>query len=374
MTRGEVTLFFPTAALLALGVAMVGSASARLSPVSGSFVGTLSVRESVFAVLGLILYFGVRKIPVAKVLQYSYVGVGFCLAGLAAVAVIGTTVDGGRRWIGVGPVTIQPSEFTKLGLIAATAAWIASAEREAVDWRRSASLLVPLIVVTLVIVKTEHDSGTAAVIYFSVLAMCVAAGIPRRTVYTMLLIAVVGMGYSAAKTKYQRQRLFGFLSPNTGWLTYNQQAHQSRIGFGAGGFWGFGYGNGREKWGPLANPHTDFIFSTIGEELGFLGAFFTLVGLGILLYAAWKIAMNARRRDGQLLAVGIATWFTIQVGMNVGSVTGLFPVTGVPLPLVSYGGTSLLVNLAALALLGSVSRETELTVKPVPSPSVRTGR
>lgn len=370
MTRGEVFLATPTIALLIAGVVMVGSASARTAGGSGGLMKSTTLREAGLAAFGASMYFLIRKVPVASMLRWSKVFLFICFLGLLAVPVIGHAVDGGKRWIGVGAFTVQPSEFTKLAFVLAAAAWIAHAERESSDWLRSAYLLAPLFVVTLLIVKTEHDAGTAAVIFFSTFAIYFAAGIKRRTFYQVLTLAVVGLGFSLVINKYQRDRVKGLFFQNEGWQTFNQQAHQARIGFGAGGFGGLGYGNGREKWGLVANPHSDFIFSTIGEELGFVGAVATLVLLGWLLLGAWRIAMTARRRESQLLAVGIASWFTIQIGMNIGSVTGLFPVTGVPLPLVSYGGTSLVVNLAALAVLGAVARETENSLRTIsPEPA-----
>ena len=375
MTRGEAFLATPTIALLIAGVVMVGSASARTASMSGGLMKSTTAREAVFAAFGAVLYFQIRKVPVASMLHWSKYFLGLCVVGLLLVPFIGIEAYGGRRWIGYGPMQVQPSEFTKLAFVLAAAAWIAHAERESSDWLRSAYFLAPLFVVTLLIVKTEHDAGTGAVIFFSTFAIYFAAGIKRRTFYQVVTLAFFGLALSLVVNSYQWARVKGLFLQNEGWQTFNQQAHQARIGFGAGGIWGLGYGNGREKWGLVANPHSDFIFSTIGEELGFVGALATLVLLGWLLMGAWRIAMAARRRDSQLLAVGIASWFTIQIGMNVGSVTGLFPVTGVPLPLVSYGGTSLVVNLAALAVLGAVARETEKSLTTVSSePAVARSR
>ena len=370
MTRGEAFLATPTITLLIAGVDMVGSASARTATGSGNFFKSTTAKEAVYAAFGAVLYFQIRKIPVASMLRWSKYFLGACFVALLLVPIFGVEIDGGKRWLGVGPLLVQPSEFTKLAFVLAAAAWIASAERESSDWLRSAYLLVPLIAVTFLIVKTEHDAGTGAVIFFSTFAIYFAAGIKRRTFYQVFSVALIGLVGSLSIHKYQRDRIKGLFLQNEGWQSFNQQAHQARIGFGAGGLWGLGYGNGREKWGLVANPHSDFIFATIGEELGFIGSVATLVLLGWLLLGAWRIAMNARRRDSQLLAVGIASWFTIQIGMNIGSVTGLFPVTGVPLPLVSYGGTSLVVNLAALAVLGAVARETEKSLTTVSSEPV----
>ena len=207
-----------------------------------------TLREAGLAAFGASMYFLIRKVPVASMLRWSKVFLFICFLGLLAVPVIGHAVDGGKRWIGVGAFTVQPSEFTKLAFVLAAAAWIAHAERESSDWLRSAYLLAPLFVVTLLIVKTEHDAGTAAVIFFSTFAIYFAAGIKRRTFYQVLTLAVVGLGFSLVINKYQRDRVKGLFFQNEGWQTFNQQAHQARIGFGAGGFGGLGYGNGREKW------------------------------------------------------------------------------------------------------------------------------
>jgi cell division protein FtsW len=241
----------------------------------------------------------------------------------------GTVAGGSARWIALGPVTIQPSEIAKLAVVAFAATILTR------KWRtieRPMHLLVPLVPVVgvvCVLVMMQPDMGTTLII----------AG--------LALIMTEG---------YRRARFLSFLHPQADPTNRGYQLLQSLIALGSGGWLGVGLGQSRQKWMYVPNAHTDFIFSILGEELGLIGELVVLALFGGLLYAGIRIALRAPDRFGRLLAAGIVGWLGLQTLVNLGAVTGLLPVTGVPLPLVSFGGSSLVVTLAALGILVNIGR------------------
>jgi len=206
------------------------------------------------------------------------------------------------------------------------------------------------------IIFAEPDMGTASIIVLVTFAVLIVAGLPGRTIRLFAFMGVVLAGIFAFAAPYRRERLLSFLHPTSDPTGAGYQVLQAKIGLGAGRVAGLGYGQSREKWGLLPNPHTDFIFAIIGEELGFIGAVFVIALFAWLLILACKIALRAPDRESQLLAAGITFWLGFEAVINIASVVGLWPVTGIPLPFFSYGGTSLIIDLMALGLLVNVAR------------------
>jgi cell division protein FtsW len=268
----------------------------------------------------------------------------------------GTVAGGSARWIEVGPVTLQPSEPAKLVVIAFGAALLARRWKRLGDVRALALPLVPMVGLVCALILLQPDMGTALIIVGSVFVLAFVAGarLLHLTAGTAgLTAAAFGLMYVEG---YRWARFTSFINPWADPHGSGYQTIQSVIALTGGGLFGVGLGASRQKWLYVPNAHTDFIFSIIGEELGLLGALAVLVLFGLLVYAGVRIALRAPDAFGRLLAGGIAAWFGIQALVNLGAVTGLLPITGVPLPFVSFGGSSLVVSLAAVGILVSVAR------------------
>lgn len=268
----------------------------------------------------------------------------------------GTVAGGSARWIEVGPVTVQPSEPAKLAMIAFAAAVLARRWRRLSDLRQLAVPLVPLTALVCGLILLQPDMGTAMIIVASVGLLAFAAGARLKHVALGLLsIATLGFGLMYVEG-YRWARFTSFIDPWADPQGNGYQTIQSLIALTTGGPFGVGLGAGRQKWSTLPNAHTDFIFAILGEELGLVGALVVLVLFGIIVYAGIRIAVRAPDAFGRLLAAGITGWLGIQALVNLGAVTGLLPITGVPLPFVSFGGSSLVVSLAAVGILVAIAR------------------
>lgn len=277
----------------------------------------------------------------------------------------GVSAYGSSRWLELGAVTVQPSEIAKLALVVFAAAVLA---RKWGKLDEIGHLVLPMVPVTIVIaglVMMQPDLGTTLIISGTVFLMLFAAGVRFRYLLAAGLVgSVAGMGliFSA---DYRRVRFLAFLDPWADATNTGYQLVQSLIALGSGGWFGVGLGASRQKWLYVPNAHTDFIFSILGEELGLLGELAVLVAFGLLIFAGIRIATRAPDVFGRLLAAGIVAWIGLQALVNLGAVTGLLPITGVPLPFLSYGGSSLVVSLAAVGILWNIARTPAGAVKTV---------
>jgi cell division protein FtsW len=346
------------AALCVIGLVMVGSAS---SVVSISYYGStwaILLRECLWMVVGVGAFWFAAGRTTKQLGVLAAVGTVGTMALLALVLApgFGTSSFGASRWLGFGWIRIQPSELAKLALCLYAAHVISKKERVEREWGR---VLRPLAVVTLVaalLVLAQPDMGTAVVLIGIALAVATAAGAPWRALWCTVGVLLVGCGLAAVAMPYRRTRLLSFLHPQSDPSGSGYQLLQSKIGFGSGGVTGTGIGNSPLPWGSLPNPHTDFIFSIVGNELGLVGALVVLGLLVSLVMLGLRVAARADDRFSQLAAVGISTWLAIETIVNVGAVTGVLPVTGIPLPFISFGGTSLVIDMAAVGVLVGIAR------------------
>jgi cell division protein FtsW len=285
----------------------------------------------------------------------------------------GVQAYGSSRWIAIGPVTIQPSEIAKLALVVFVATVLArKGSRVDEPWH----LLMPLLPVTLLVcglVVLQPDLGTAVILAGSVFLLLFAAGVRLRH----LLVTSIGGGVVGAVLifgeGYRRARLLSFLHPWADAKNTGYQLIQSLIALGSGGWFGVGLGNSRQKWMYVPNAHTDFIFSILGEELGLIGEIAVLLAFGVLLYGGIRVAARSPDAFGRLLASGIVAWFGLQIVVNLGAVTGLLPITGVPLPMLSYGGSSLVISLAGVGILISIARASSRPARAAKRGPARSG-
>jgi cell division protein FtsW len=281
-----------------------------------------------------------------------------CAALLLAVLIpgLGQTVAGSSRWLGHGTFRVQPSELTKLALVIFGADVLARRSGQGQRWGPAVRPVLIALVLTAGLVFLQPDMGTALILGCITLGLLYAAGIPGKllgaTVGASALIAFV-LGVAEP---YRRVRLLSFLNPWTHRATSGYQVVQSLVGFANGHVLGVGLGASQAKWGYLPNAYTDFIFTIVGDEMGLIGSLLVVALFGALAVFGLRIAARAPDRFGALLACAITCWLLAQAIFNIGAVIGLLPVTGVPLPFVSYGGSSLVIEMLAVGLLGSIAR------------------
>jgi cell division protein FtsW len=351
-------LLTATLCLLAFGAVMVFSASSTTRVLSDGGLADSAFylkRTLLFGAVGLLIMHLTARGGLGAVRRLTPAFLGISLFLLLAVLVVGTNVNGSSRWIGSGFLQIQPSEMAKVALILYAADLLARKPKRV----RSLEGLRPFLLVvggaTLLIVA-EPDLGTAMVVAFAVAATLVAAGARIRD---LVLIALALAGFALLMTviePYRMARLTGFLNPGADAGGAGFQAAQAKIALGSGGLFGIGIGNGVQKAFYLPEAHTDMISAVIGEELGLVGIL-GVVGLFSLFgYAGLQIAKKAKDNYGKLLVAGLTSLVLVQATINLFAVMGLAPLTGVPLPFVSYGNSSLMATLFAVGLILNVAR------------------
>jgi cell division protein FtsW len=279
----------------------------------------------------------------------------FALVLAVHIPHLGVSVNGARRWIGSGPLQFQPSELLKLALVLYGAALLARRPQRVHDLRELCKPLLAVAGVACLLVATQPDLGTAMVIAFTTCTLLVAAGIPARNLAIIGACALGVVALYAIARPYARARLTSFVDPWAHASGSGFQAVQGQIAIGSGGLFGVGPGESVQKIFYLPEAHTDFILAVIGEELGVVGMFSLLFLYGLIAYAGLRAAKAARSLHSALIAVGMTSLIVSQALLNVFAVLGLAPLTGVPLPFVSYGSSSLIVTLAAMGLLLNVA-------------------
>jgi cell division protein FtsW len=269
----------------------------------------------------------------------------------------GTTFAGASRWIDLGPVTLQPSEFMKLAMVVFAATVLSKKWSRLEDPVHLLIPLAPVVGLVAALIILQRDLGTTIIVCGSVFLMLFIAGVRGKYLGVAAAIGAAGGALLIFGETYRRTRFVdAWLNPMADAKGAGYQLIQGLIALGSGGWFGVGLGNSRQKWDYLPNAHSDFIFAIIGEELGLIGALVVLATFIVLIYAGIRIAVRAPDTFGRLLAGGVTCWIGLQAIINLGAVTGLLPITGVPLPLVSFGGTALVVTLAGIGVLASVAR------------------
>lgn len=341
-----------TSMLLVLGMVMVLSASSVDSyRVFGSSFSVFQ-KQALWCGIGIPLLWITSRLPVRVLRGLAYPALIGALALLSLVPVMGHEVNGNRNWIDFGgPLRIQPSEFAKLAIILWGADLLSRKTKMLTQWRHLLVPLLPVAGLLVALVMTGRDLGTSIVLLAIVAALIFFAGAPMRLFMVLSGAgAAVVLGFVVTSVN-RTQRVLGFLDPSSNLATTGYQLQQSKFALGSGGWFGVGLGASREKWGALPEQHTDFIFAVVGEELGLLGTVAVLLLFGALAYAGVRIAMRTTDCFIRLAAAGITTWLSVQALINLGAVLGLLPIMGIPLPLVSYGGSALLPTLLGLGML-----------------------
>ena len=356
-------LLLVTGLILVAGLLLVYSATATTLVGEGESPLARVEKQVVTAVIGVVLMLLVATFDYRFLKVYA----GFIYAGMIVVLIlvrvpgIGSTAIGdttaAQRWFQVGSFQLTPSEFVKVGLIIMLAA-VLSELRSPVPSLRDVIRVCAIAAVPLGLVFLQPDIGTSIVLICVAAGMLVVAGTRPRHLLALSLAAVV-MLFLAFQLhvikNYQLERLTGFLDPTHNTLTTNYNRQQAEIAVGSGGIFGRGWGNGTQtNLDYVPEQHTDFIFSVAGEEFGFVGSTLLLALYGLLLWRAIRIAYLSKDPFGTYLAAGVASMFAIQMFVNVGMVIGIMPITGIPLPFVSYGGSQMLANFLAVGILLNV--------------------
>jgi cell division protein FtsW len=345
--------------LCVIGLIMVGSAS---SVVSISLYGTpwaILIRECMWMGVGVAAFITFVRFDHRKLRRLAplLLIVTFLLLFVVLVPGLGVHVQGSSRWVGFGQFRLQPSELMKLALTVFAADLITRRLEEGATDRR---IMGPLLLVTGcagLLIVAQPDLGTAMVLGCIAMALLFVSGV-RLGPVLKILAGLVGVAFVVAvASPYRRERLLSFLDPAAHHSGSGYQVVQSLIGLGSGHLIGAGLGGGQAQWGFLPNAQTDFIFSVIGEELGFIGAALTLLLLGSFVWFGIRAATRSPERFGGLLAVGLVAWLASETLINIGAVVGVLPVTGIPLPFISYGGSSLVITMVAAGILVNIARQ-----------------
>ena len=356
---GWVLLAALVAMLCVTGLMMVLSASSveALRSYGGAWV--FFVRQLIWVAVGSVALIGTMALDYRawRRVVAPALGVSLVLLLLVLVPGVGITAGGSSRWLGAGSLRIQPSELAKLAVLIFTADLLARRVDVVRDWRQ---VLRPVLLTTGLLaglVLLQPDMGTAMLMVLIVLVLLFVGGVPLFSMGSVGAVTGAAAVLLAKVEGYRWDRVASFRDPFGNFSNTGYQVAQSLVALGTGHVGGVGLGASRAKWGYLPNAHTDFIFAIVGEELGLVGTCF-VVGMFVLFAVLGvRAALRAPDRFGALLAGGVTAWVCGQAAVNMGAVTGLLPVTGVPLPFVSFGGSSLVVTMAATGILLNVARQ-----------------
>ena len=352
-------MFVITISLLCIGLVMVASASSYHALIYYGDSNHLFVRQLCFALVGIVAMIAISKVDYRKYKKWGYLD--FILAAILLLLVItplGVTRNGAKRWLGIGEVLqFQPSEIMKPVLVIAIATYLSRNTRKLNDWKGYIVPIIMLLIVGLLMYFQKHMSGLL-VLGVAALSVIFTSGVKLKTKTIVAAVLIVGLAGTAFifADNFRLQRIFSFLNPEQDIQDGNWQAAQSLYAIGSGGVLGRGLGQSRQKYLWLPEAQNDFIFSILGEELGFVGSAVVLILFACFIFKGYKIAMTCKDFYGSLIAAGITSVFAIQIIVNIAVVTCTMPVTGMPLPFFSYGGTSLAINLCSMGVLLNISK------------------
>ncbi len=364
----DFVLVAATLAVAAIGVVMVYTATRGQLLAQGDDPKTFLKKQGLYVVLGVVAMVVVAVFDYRRLEPFAVVLYWLVILSLLGVYVVGSSAQGAARWFSLGPLQLQPSEFAVLALIIAVASYCARREEDGLAWRDVFRLLV-MAGIPIVLVLIQPDLGTAMIMVIVLLVLLAVAGLPVR-ILVMLLVGTVLLSLVAVEGgllhHYQVARLTSFLNPNGNSTNpyvkeaiYNLQEAKNAIG--SGGMFGAGIGHGAQtNLGYVPEQQTDFIFTAVGEQLGFVGGVGVLGLLGVIAWRMLRAAVVARDTFGRLICAGVFSFLAFSVFQNAGMTMGIMPITGIPLPFVSYGGTAVLVFFIAVGLTLSVGARRRL--------------
>jgi cell division protein FtsW len=352
-------LIVTTLSLSLFGLIMVFSASSIYSlDTKGTSFGIL-LRQLTFLVISIPAAIIMARIPLFGLKRIAKVGLllAILLMLILRVPGFGKSVNGNTNWISLGFVDVQPSELAKFFLIL-WAAYMLSRKEETGQYKTNVFLLLaPGYLLIMLLIMMGNDLGTTSVVAAILAGLLFASGVELRILGSLTAVAFVILAALIATAGYRLQRFLVVLDPfsESDYMNYGWQPAHSLLGLASGGLFGVGLGGSRQKWGNLAEAHTDFIFSVIGEELGLLGTLGVLLLLGGLILSIFKISLRAQDSFSRYACAGFGCWIAIQTILNIGSATSVLPVVGVTLPLISYGGSALVATFLGIGFVVGVA-------------------
>lgn len=361
MKRFNLSLFLSVLLISIFGIVMIYSASYIWAEYKYNDAFKFVKNQGLFLIIGIILMILISKVNYniykdkAKVILIS------CIVLLVLVLIpgIGTIRNGSRSWFGIGSFGIQPSEFTKLGLIIFVSKYLASNDKRVKDIKHGVLPIILVLGFIFGLIMLQPDFGTGSIIVVTIIVLLFVGGVDFKFFLKIGVIGVIGVVILIAIAPYRLARILSFLDPWSDPLGSGFQIIQSLYAIGPGGLFGYGLGNSRQKHFFLPEPQTDFIFSIISEELGFFGCLLVVIMFFIICYQGFKISRRSNDKFAKFLSFGIIFQISFQACMNLMVVTGVIPVTGVTLPFLSYGGSSLLITLVSIGIVLNISRFNE---------------
>jgi cell division protein FtsW len=349
-----------TLGLSLLGLIMVFSASSINSLDTKGSAYAIVLRQFIFLAMSIPMAWVFSRFSLAQWKLIARFGFIVSIGLLVLVQLIGKSVNGNHNWISLGFVDIQPSEVAKFLMILWAGFMLAKQERSGVDHTVVLKAIAPAFALCILLVMAGSDLGTASIFACILAGLLWVSGLRLGIFGIALSVGLVGLTAAILTSPYRVQRFMVFLNPfaEDQYKLYGWQPAHSLLGLASGGFFGVGLGASRQKWGNLAEAHTDFIFAVIGEELGLFGTIATLLLLSILIFSIFKLALRAHDPMVRYVASGFGCWVAIQTILNVGSAISVLPVVGVTLPLVSYGGSALVATYMGIGfVLGAARRD-----------------
>jgi len=361
--------------LTLFGLVMVLSASNVESYTRAGSSYAVFVQQVTYCGVGLVLFWIGLRTPVRLLRGTSGLFLVVCVLLLVMVlSPAGAEINGAQKWLRLGTLSLQPSEPVKLALALWGAHVLITKRALLHQWRHLLVPVVPVAVMIFALVMLQPDLGTTITLAIVLLALLWFGGAPGELFGAIVIAAVAGAIVMASTAGYRSARIVSFLHPGADPQGAAYQARQAMFSLADGGWWGVGLGQGRAKWDYLPNAHNDFIFAIIGEELGFLGALVVLLLFGTLAYVGIRIAVRNTDPWIKLVSATVTTWLVGQAAINIGYVVGLLPVTGIPLPLISSGGTSIALTMLVFGLLANFARHEPQAVSALRSEISRSGR
>ena len=352
------TLFIMVLIMAIFGIVMIYSASSIWAEYKFHDAFKFVKSQSIFFLIGAILMYVISKVDYNffKKKANLILGICFILLTLVLIPGIGSVRNGSRSWFGIGGLGIQPSEFAKIGLIIYTAKYLSSNKKELRSIKKGVLPILAVIMVFFLLIMLEPDFGTAMVIVLTLVSLIFISGVKVSFFLKIGLVGLLGIVALIIVAPYRMARIVSFLNPWSDPLGSGFQIIQSLYAIGPGGLLGQGFLNSHQKHFYLPEPQTDFIFSIISEEFGFLGVLIVTSFFGFIFYRTVKISLKTNDLFGKFLAFGLGIGIVIQAVLNLSVVIGLIPVTGVTLPFFSYGGSSLLVTMISMGIILNISR------------------
>ena len=350
--------------LVVFGLIMIASASVVQSFEATGSNNYYLFRQGGFALAGIAVWWILQKVDyhIWKRIATFVLGIGVVLLIAVLIPGIGVEAGGAKRWIGIAGQTLQASEIMKFALVVYLAYWFERKGKKITDFYSTFLPFVLIIGLVFLLVMQEPDMGTAVLICVIAGVMYLAAGATWGQVSTLLLAGFGVFLLFIQKADYRLKRLLTFLNPGADPLGAGYHVNQALLALGSGGLFGLGYGHSRQKYNFLPEAASDSIFAIIGEELGLIGVVFLVVlPFAIIVWRGLAIARKAPDMFGRMLALGITVWIGAQALLNIGAIVGLMPLTGLPLPFISLGGSSLVIMLAAAGVLLNISKQTTLS-------------